>query len=56
MYPFIKPLPVRDKQSDSFTSIDYETPLVSRDDKDNENMTYGKTGKNNEPNNHGDPN
>ena len=33
LYPFIKPIPVRDKQSESFLSIDYKLPLDSREDK-----------------------
>ena len=55
MYLFIKPLPVRDEQSDSCPSIDYKPPLVSIKDKDNEILTQGETyrknGKTNEPNN-----
>ena len=31
LYQFIKPLPVRDKKSDSCHSIDYKPPLVSRE-------------------------
>ena len=44
LYPFIKLLPVRDKQSESFLSIYYKTPL------DFLNIHLGKTGEKNEPN------
>ena len=43
MYPFMKPLPVRDKQSDSFPSIDYKAPLVTREDKYVGNLPGYKT-------------
>ena len=60
LYPFIKPLPVRDKKSESFISIDYNPPLVSREDKYFGNLPHdkipGKTGNNNETNKNGEPN
>ena len=41
-------------------SIDYKPPLLSINEKDNENMTQvktsGKNGKINDPNRHGEPN
>ena len=42
LYPFIKPLPVRDKKSESFLSNDYKTPLVTREDKYVGDMTHDK--------------
>ena len=60
LYPFIKPLPVRDKQRESFLSIYYKPHQVLIKDKDVRNLpldaTPGKIGGNNEPNKYGDPN
>ena len=60
LYHFTKPLQVRDKQSESFISIDYKPPLLSREDKYFGNPPHdkipGKTGDNNEPSKHRDPN
>ena len=56
LYPFIKPISVRDKQSDSCLSIYYKPPLFSREDKENENLTSGKNRENSEPNKYWYPN
>ena len=57
LYPFIKPLPVRYKQSESFLSIDYKTPQVLREDKYVGNIPHDKppekTGEKNETNKYG---
>ena len=39
LYPFIKYITVRDEESESYISIDDKPPLVSREYRDNENMT-----------------
>ena len=60
LYPFIKPLPLRDKQSESFISIYYKPPQFLIEDKDVLNLPHDKTpvknGYSNEPINHGEPN
>ena len=58
MYPFTKPLPFKDEQSDSCPSNDYKPPLVSIKEKDDENMTQGETFyvNNTEPHKNGGPN
>ena len=57
--PFIKTLPVRDKQSESFISIYYKPPQVSLENKFG-NLPHdknpGKTGENDEFNKNRDPN
>ena len=53
LYPFIKRLPVRDKQSESFIGIYYKPSQVLREDKDFGNMphdkSHGKMGRTMDP-------
>ena len=59
-YSFTKYFLVRDKTIESCQDIDYKPCLVSREDKDDENLdqdkNFGKFGDTNEPNKYGDPN
>ena len=45
LHPFIKPIPVMDKQSYSCSSIYYKQLVFSREEKDNANLTQDETHK-----------